>query len=55
MGCPTIHGPPEAAESALWACANTSVDTAVFSLVLCFGLLVATVGIIEKVLMRNPF
>ena len=41
MGCPTIDGPPEAAESALWACADAAVDTAVFALVLCFGLLVA--------------
>jgi len=46
MGCPTIHGPPEAAESALWACANTSVDTAVFSLVLCFGLLVVAQSVL---------
>lgn len=41
MTCPTIPMEPEAAENALWACAGAAVDTAVFALVLCFGLLFA--------------
>lgn len=41
MTCPTIPLDPNGAESALWRCADAAVDTAVFALVLCFGLLVA--------------
>jgi len=52
MTCPTIHGPPEAAESALWACADAAMDTAVFALVLCFGLLVAAQFILLYLTLR---
>jgi hypothetical protein len=44
--CPPINGPPEAAERALWACADASVDMATFALVLCVGLLIGSLTLL---------
>lgn len=54
--CPTLTRSPEAAERALWACADASVDMASFALLLCVGLLFGALSLlwVLHIMSRSP-